>query len=1164
MAINDTIGAGGETYQVLVRSSTISLISIGLIPELSAKEQQSAMFMRELRPGLESYAKVTRSHPMTYFTFRAQRKENIQSLQINLTPIRGKFIILLSNDPNKRPTLETAQWRSYDNTLTIDKSDVFFASEGVYTIGLHAIFDEGRRQHHEADFRIKLTPSSMNSLLTPGIIEYGILHRESQLFVIEIHPDQADIMIFKSPSTNPLIMEILTPDNSYDQNYRKLWTTVSTEVVGFKLNRSDMQNFLCSFAFKYKMRCNVFISLKGKPGQKYSIGYTFDRHAITLTKNNAFYAPIPMNKAAALKFVYHADNSSYFDLEVSSNMPLIVRMNIGEDGELGVTFPTAEKQFVYSSSDSGFNIISMAREEMDRFKNPVAYITVEPKYLNFSDENSYYFRNYFTIEASTDMKELIKTTPKQVYLDGGVLKYLYFYHDDPYEPISIEMHPLSDSSATIFVSKGLESRPTQDRHQYTCNHVGTCNVRVDKLHKNEHPADDDMANPKGYWVVGVYSKQSGLVSVVWKHSSNRTIRLNIGQLTKLTLLANSSSYLSLQGWDVHYISPIAVMRSDRPVQVSFIPLKDSSKSTDPSSINEVDPTPTIIYDPRDVELKQLDSAYSCLECTYFLKVDNKQSQDANFELILDADKPILIDSSASIFWKLNRTNHDFKFIIIPQEKTSRQDGYPRNLNLHILMLTGGQGTLTLVGSTGKNDVSHSISQSFQSISLHSLLESYPDSINGTIKCEQKCTFEVKLYNPDKVTKLGMNKVVEGVIGSHNGDFPATYVYESDGKEHKLEFYFTIEWIRKLNPIKKEFHNLFEQIKNNNLLGVFEIFHTQSKAEAYEPYIPPSQDPADTHSVLTTSIKPLHVTEEGNYIHYEFTPREGYWVIRVKREPIDDALVSYRIELLNRNYRELTLGKYTVGEVKHSDKQPIQFASYVDEPGDVFYKINNCYGQLDGELSVGKHKSTDSYKLNTDSNGLYERLKMTPRHEQLFMSFNWKGTNYDKMSPKDLLNLPDVPGYIDPYKTISIFGFELIQENSRTNQLFTTIRASARDIQMNLYGATPNMVFNALILTPDDRYEYSIKYTVVLSRDPHLTHYYSKCGKKYLHDVLKDKYKSTPLSSLIQVSSLLNILHSVDSIQPPLQSIPLNLTRGVRYFGAVFADVHVHDKQVGRG
>ena len=198
---------------------------------------------------------------------------------------------------------------------------------------------------------------------------------------------------------------------------------------------------------------------------------------------------------------------------------------------------------------------------------------------------------------------------------------------------------------------------------------------------------------------------------------------------------------------------------------------------------------------------------------------------------------------------------------------------------------------------------------------------------------------MQVFSPDDVINIGMNAFVEGDLQHDSaGGSSRVYVYESDGKQPNLEVYCTIESIKGVLDSQKSkkdsgistFYNLIDAVEDNRLLNIFEVFHSTDKDSIY-----------NLKNLKKVEI-PKSTSREGNYIHFEFQNAKGYWIIMLRDPPQKDIVIRYRIEIFHTNFRPLALGKYSVTEVKKTDSHNT-FEVYLDTIGDVYAKVNTCYG-----------------------------------------------------------------------------------------------------------------------------------------------------------------------------------------------------------------------------
>lgn len=210
---------------------------------------------------------------------------------------------------------------------------------------------------------------------------------------------------------------------------------------------------------------------------------------------------------------------------------------------------------------------------------------------------------------------------------------------------------------------------------------------------------------------------------------------------------------------------------------------------------------------------------------------------------------------------------------------------------------------------------------------------------------------MQVFSPDDVIHIGMNAFVEGELQHEDNNRSSRfYVYESNGLQPNLEIFCTIESIRGVvqsQGSKKDsgisnFYNLIDAVEDNRMLNIFEIYQSSNKDIMYDL------------KKLGKVATPKSTTLEGNYIHYEFPNTKGLWIIILKNPSMKDLIIRYRVEIFHTNFRPLSLGKYVVTEVKKTDSHNT-FEVYLDTLGDVYTKVNTCYGQLNVSYRHNLHQ-----------------------------------------------------------------------------------------------------------------------------------------------------------------------------------------------------------------
>ena len=1137
LILNYTTHAGniGGDYNLELKAEEMGAgLILGTSEIFTASD--SPLIAREIKAGLPLSDHLVNSSQVAYYTFELTKLDSadeIDLLVINLTPISGRYTIVVRNDDTP-PSQSNAQWFSTSNEIIIKKSDEFFKSTGRYMIAVIPI--ETYTGHESFKYQIKWSYLDKHDVLAPGIINYGTIPEVKKCFVAEILPTHRSVLITKGGSEGTDVYISLG-----NENHLPLGTNndfmIDLEQSGVQILKEQIDE-KCKIVFELKKYCNAYICLYGNTGAEYSLSFSTDNNPITLIEGKVFEGPVPI-KDQSLRFIYHPQKYKALDIEeFSVKQTCTISADIEE-------FNTT-KGYVWPDKSTGTNtggasIIHVPREQLENYTNPVILITMSKseKFDVPNEKGNFIFDAKFGLEAGGELRELVEHKQRIGIMPTSMWNYFYFYNYDPNEVIVIGLDSLDGGDADMFVGRGKDIRPTEFNHLARSTGYRSSYIEV----------TPDMVQGKGfkdltgYYVVGIKANSDLRYSIHWKHTKNAIVKSSFGEIHSVIIQPASSAHLLLYNLIKGNVMLI-LNTHHQPLDVYWHSFQRAN-----ASIAEEFPTTSVyqmkfpIEEINPIALIQIDETAmgACVLCKYLYTLQNPNPTEpikVDFYFDLSHEQggknqlpPQVIQPSIRMFGALAASQTKHYHLNIPTSNSEQI----KNYYLDFQLLHGEGEVVAKVKDTMGSDhtlFSDKVVTGFTKVSLKQLVDN--NQMNGgagfngislsnvliDLTCTAACTYRMVLVRPEHFTELSMNEAKENLI--EHDEQEQSFVYKATGKEHKFELNFVIKHFT-----DETLHSL----TNSEIKSIVTVWHVKDKEELKK-------------SESQTSLKILHTEVDGlnGKLHLSYPVVEGYYLVVIKS--LKKTGFVYRLEANTHFISTLLSGRQSVELVTENSTHHI-FEFYPHQPGTIYAKIERCFGDVSLSVKeIGAHNYFEPVEIENDkftsvieSNGFGR-----PIYLKASKSVNRKTVHNEF-------------GYLDHSKNLSVFSVEMYESRAWNRISFEDIKPFNEDVYIDLKSSPPEIMFRPIWLKEKVATNFQVRYYVAVSKDPEALDFYAGCDKTMMSRVLKEGFS---IDDAVQVFNLpLNpALHMELGPMKPYHKLSLPLSSGHRYFALVFAQVSI--------
>lgn len=1118
-------------YRIYILAQELSQLTLG-VKELSGFS--SNFLARELPQGTPIIESPRNHTEPIYYTFGLTGVDlPAAAIQINLSPIVGEYIMVLTTSQTK-PTLDQFIWKSDTHSIVVTSGDTSYDPKATYTLGvIPVVRSEVDFRHGDLQFQLKWTFTGQNSLLLPGIPEYGKLAHRKMCFISEIKPTWRDVYVFKHGTSKNLdLFANLGSKHSAPTKNRHMFKALANW-AGFSLSQTEMKN-ACNGEPQGK--CLLYMCIYGKKHEEYMLLVNYEDKPIALKMGKTLHTALP-TKGQNLQFISYPKKGEPLDLEAySADSHVIMSVALAED-KLVHNFPTATA-FELQAADGlkPAEVKHFTREEVMKFTRPVALITLTG--LAESPHNErFHLKSEIGIEATDSLRELVKGAPRTCHTEANAYTYFFFYNHEPSIPVMIKLDSLNGADCDIYVSRGPNSRPTVTNYLAKSNNYRSAFVNLNSFLIR----GKGFPNLVGYYVVGVRAVQNLKFMISWTHSNTLIAQGYFNQNIQGTLPPGSRVVYKNTNF---YDSNIVVQLKNNYADVNFYyrtagkdrSFKENDLSLFPSKSNSL-PDHTFSSKQRIsyVEITK-DNPNWCKQCDFFFTFENSNlQQPIEISIMVRPSSPgVMSFPEVVTFGKsyenigLKNTEMSMSLELNPTQMTTIADSF---IEIHTIYgsavmsystrRTGPFGSpqgLLLLAEVKKGYTS----VDFPPDTAEKLKADGSTTIYFKLKFAEETTYRFVLNSPNQLKELTVNEPVRGYLRGRSTK-PDVFVYQTNGNESRFDVSFTIDHflIPNSSIVNKDLsasRNLLEQavqvffVKDKTLLNMYHSF---------------KRLPAFQHLDLTN-----------RNMDYEFRPLKGLYVIQVA-SPSGDPL-KYRLEMTTNRIRNVASDNFVINHVAPGEEEHKYFQFTSEYSGNAFIKLFRCAGNIDLKANTEPANFGSSLSLE---DGKYVDF-WAPNHPQQRV--------YLKAEAR-----PEVvrrkTGYLNKANQTGVFSFQIVQRTrvGAVKNPFSSIVPYDDEISLDLTGSRPIVNFRPLNLTEDWISHGQHQYFVVVSRDPELVKYYVGCGDYYLNKLLKPGVKQ---------KNVLWVFNTQKSPQPffekstakPYLSVVMDIPSGHRYFLTIYA------------
>ena len=1119
------------------------------ITEIQELEKTQHYLAREIKAGVPLTDTLRMWNGTMFYSFKLNPSLSVEAVRINLLPIKGDFTIAVRND-DVIPSIDQGFWVTEGDSLMLTKEDSQFKFDGIYTIGIFPKMNSRYVKYVGSDdfpfgtvssddylkykFQLTWSYNDKNNHLVPGIPDYGAMLQDTECFVFEISKGWTDVLVVKNSASKDVNMyALVSKPHEVPSSSHFDFRAVGDE-AGFALTQADIQTH-CAGAFSSRLHCNVHMCLYGKKHEDYMVGFTFNQKPFVLKDSKVFFGP-SLKSDKKIHFIYRPTKSSPTDIEeFTGGSGASIAAQVMEEPEAGeVSFPTDMEMATVAHS----SIIHITRASINQYKQPLIAITVgKAKETAAVPGIDYDFASWFGLEAGYYLKELSKGITRVDHIAKGQMAYFYFYNGDPTLDVVIGLDSLDGGDARMYMSRGRETRPTDSIFEKASSGFRSTFLTYSKRDSE----GKGYTNMRGYYVLVVVALSDIKFSINWKHRSDQ-IEYGVLNYKRSTIIKPGKSVYVPLTYTLNEDIELHMNSHHRPLKVYYLRVDASNSST--ANDLEKFPGPLNFKLKTEISARATSATVSipketeCKGCKYLFTFTNEDTSvsvnlEYNFELSGAGNDryPRRIHTGELVDDYFAHQKETRKYVLESVFKQGKS--LNRYFEAHILT---GSCEIKIANSTDMSEAGTKLSKSFclgyHFISLDKSSTSANPGVNrgrGTsiehlyiqTTCQEKSQIKFVVIEQDKHVSIRPNIAMESYLDDQEkeGD---SFVYSATGNETVLNLNFQIDHFLEEKEVN---------LTNSALKNLVSVYFTKDQRQL-----------ADINS---TSVKPKYAFYDSlnRRIVLEFKPRKGIFVLKI--HPLLKNPFKYLFILSTEHLSLLQFGKYTIEHIGADAKDKIHEVRSQNS-GDVYFKINHCFGQPQVFTSPSSNV--------TDKKAVQVDFSDNNRFVSLWSDEKPGETHFIQVAKSSTPDTPSEFGFLDYSKNVTVYGVEAIEKEGFESVALHEIRPTNDDIYMNL-NSDPIVYFRPLNHHTSSVYYRAISYHVVVSRDPAVVRYYTNCEKVYLDKVLKKGYK---ISDAVQVfSTPVDPKPEIDSVTG-LQylKLKLNLASGHRYYLNIFADVAI--------
>lgn len=528
LAIGEGTGAPEGTYYVMLESTNHASIELGAVEhDKLHKGDPKNYIARSLKAGVAISDRLPSLESIRYYTFKINLVDNIQTISIKILAKLGEFSIAVRND-DRKPDLAQGFWVSEDEHMFITRDDPMFKDNAEYIVAvlprlsLESLGHYSQKTEKTLEYDIKFTYTDKHSIIQAGVPEIGILHSNKQCFSFEILSNWNNLIITKSMTSRSLTMFASIGADNFEPDGLLNDFGVESGETGFYI---ENVRGLCSESLKKTSHCHLYLCVYGKKNEKYSIMMNYnleDRLPMTGIEGNSIVLP-SINQPNEYHLIYHPDKDKDLEIIESSNFGVHSLEAICQRSTDKLDFSIFKNAKDKKSTGYGITEIFFSKEELTNLTDPVCLVrAVSTASLVYNDAKARVVLNFWqhmVIEFMQKMRELRNEAHLVDMVEGGSIRYYYFYASSPDVTIEIEAHPLDNGYLKLYVGKGKDTRPTSAK-SIMSSYASNGNIIQLDYNFIKAKGFDDL---KGYYVVGVESTVETHFEISWRHESSNVI-----------------------------------------------------------------------------------------------------------------------------------------------------------------------------------------------------------------------------------------------------------------------------------------------------------------------------------------------------------------------------------------------------------------------------------------------------------------------------------------------------------------------------------------------------------------------------------------------------------------------------------------------------------------
>lgn len=1131
--------------------------------------------------------------------------QHVQAISVNLIPKTGKYILSVRND-GKLPDDNQKFWVSYENEIMIDKDDPLFDTNKRYIIAVRPLItDEEQALTMEYNYDIKFSYTGTHSILSLGIPESGTLHSDYQCFVIQDYNQLEGIYIGKTTVTKSLNLFVNIGGDNFKPDNKEHDFYVRTHEVGVFIT-PDKISKLCSEKNKEinkeenrssgNRKCHIYVCLRGNFRDRYTLYYFQQNTPISAKKNEILDLPIP-NYEKNLHLVYHPEKKSDLYIEengINSNVNVYSNCMSQDSAkkllsERKPVYPD-EKNYQKKSAPTYYSRgVFYKSEDFSKITNPVCFISIISKLKCSQDSSTLYCdHGELSLQFSTDLKEIKKSSPTEFILPFQEMKYIYIYNSEPNIPLTIDINTEGNGYLVAFLDKGKEKRPTYQKTMQYLWHWGAETSRF--VITKDMISSRGYKDLRGYYVIGMMSrtKPATKAVVTWKHENNRVIYLSNSVGTEISVqngqeqYAEFRSYFGRNGFDIIIFGgqsdfDIYVKKVDVSKQLTLGEANIFPDSTNYDFSYSIKSRHTI----RRLKIP----ADGSNSITRYLFTFKSKSEFSNFQILIRVKKvPTYIWGSRDVLGyqdsdfndpeKYSGTFKKGSFLqvditrpatlsLTPIFPSKDSKGNPKSHDIRI-HLNKGYNFIDVAKQISKVEKSHRMmfyGGFFHHYNFRNFNREYM-----RIFCNGPCEYKMKIIDPEADNYIYLNKFTQGVI-------PSTF------KSIKYSFYLQSSYYQNL-VIKARVLRAYKIINNVAEYVPFEMTEEIAKKSISVSYSSLSFIRfGGAYTIKYNKFDNLKYHVRNNEVYIHLKPMRGRYRIEINSHK--DYEVKFELEASTDDFVDLREGSMFIDKinlihpkeaVKFMDKKQHKIVTKEVEDKDRLFGLRNYEYEVKepGKVKIQLHRCFGKFSLEAKGPGgaQYEEEEVESRSGERVFDVEKPGKLYIKLKTTNENVFEKYKRAMVKNLNYSVFHIEAKEE--LTEDPFKNIKTGR--IAMSFSGSKPTLNFEDLYIPEENfkTYNYKIKYTSVSTIMPELLEYYNGCNSIYLKDMFNDHFKKHLFDEYLIIKTVEVVLTSNKHVGPmstvrkeiswfkdpkiPVHQIEMDLASGERYHASVFADL----------